>query len=638
MRSALSPAAAAVVAAAAISAAAASAAAVAAIDDCEVAIIGGGIGGAYTAWRLAVDAAVVPAASVCLFEASDRFGGRIYSVDDVPGYEGFVTDVGAYRFHRQSHPIIRSLTEDALGMETACYTDPTTTLPMDVAECPKEARKFLTVRTVSYTGDLDAGKGPGLDAWSPRVPFFLSPEERWGNGGGRKKRRRISDVVVGSDSLIPELASRWDALQDKNSTFEATMKLADEALAALRVGTYKGIPYSDVSVLQIARDAGLTPEELAMEVGFASGAGAFSNFNVLAQLTSSIRSMATRRMKLSAKAPAAAMVVPVTGKGAGRKRAGMASIITKMLGQAREAGVRVYTGHRAVAVRQASRGQMEVDFRNGVTVTAGRLFLNMGKADLLALGAASEPMASATVDARRRVDAALPLGASKVYCYWPSAWWLADLRLSAGDAKTDGPSIVAPRYHDGPVQCTDPADVSTCRGGLLVSYSWGDDTQAASGLWGASHADSPYSPTSSTGPLTVFAKGDLTPRQRLGWTAIVDGLRSSHAPILAARNLSAAIIPEPDVCIMASWFDVSLHIHRAVTTLGDGAATEAFAQPAPGLPVHLVNEAWGDSHGWAEGSLQSAERALWAHMKVPAPEWLNPLLHTAVIKKFNKGA
>lgn len=56
---------------------------------CKVVIVGGGIGGAYTAWRLAVDARAVAGRDVCLFEAAQRFGGRILTVDDVPGFEGY---------------------------------------------------------------------------------------------------------------------------------------------------------------------------------------------------------------------------------------------------------------------------------------------------------------------------------------------------------------------------------------------------------------------------------------------------------------------------------------------------------------------------------------------------------------------
>ena len=50
--------------------------AAAADTSCELAIIGGGPGGLYTAWRLAVDTKTVPAASICIFERAERVDRR----------------------------------------------------------------------------------------------------------------------------------------------------------------------------------------------------------------------------------------------------------------------------------------------------------------------------------------------------------------------------------------------------------------------------------------------------------------------------------------------------------------------------------------------------------------------------------
>jgi len=86
---------AAAVAASAAIALAAAAEADAAPVDCKVTIIGGGIGGAYTAWRLAVDAKVEAGRDVCLFEAKERFGGRILTVEGVPGFEDYAVVRGA---------------------------------------------------------------------------------------------------------------------------------------------------------------------------------------------------------------------------------------------------------------------------------------------------------------------------------------------------------------------------------------------------------------------------------------------------------------------------------------------------------------------------------------------------------------
>lgn len=636
-------------AAAAVSIAAAAAVAAAEPGDavrCAVTIVGGGIGGAYTAWRLAVDARVVRPSDICVFEATKRFGGRIFSVGDVPGYEGYVVDVGAYRFHRTNHPIIRSLVEERLQMETGCYTDSTVQLPMNVTECPSSNSLWATTRTRSYIGNLTAQNAYDLGAYNEDLPYFLTDDQKWGPGMNRTQRRTVASILYGNNSLIPELATRWDALHDKTATYEATMALADEAIAALRTGAYKGIPYAEISAVQIARDAGLSPEELALDSSL--GFTPFFQSNALGDLIVAAREAATARMPLPPTGPAATMVLPVVGAGAGRKRAGMVTIIEKMMNEAKAAGVRVYMGHRAVGVRRVTEcdedeyetgsAPLLVSFDNGVKVANGRLFLNMGKPDLVALGSSSEPLTSGSADFKRRVDAAFVLGGSKTYCFWPRAWWLTDLQLTAGRGRAETAAVVGPRYHDGPVQCTDPSDVETCSGGLLVSYSFGDPTGTASGFYAASFGDAPNSPRSGAEPTTVLRANSTVPRHRLALSAIVSDLRVAHKPVLDALNLTPAVIPDPDVCIVAAWYDVGLHIHRPVPRLSPASPEELFAQPAAGLPIHLVNEAWGGIHGWAESSLLSAERALGVHMRVPRPQWLDKLVYDAAITKFNKGS
>ena len=53
-------------------------------------IVGGGIGGLYAAWRLMKSTNL----TVCVMEASHRFGGRFHTVT-MPG--GFTADLGAMR-------------------------------------------------------------------------------------------------------------------------------------------------------------------------------------------------------------------------------------------------------------------------------------------------------------------------------------------------------------------------------------------------------------------------------------------------------------------------------------------------------------------------------------------------------------
>ena len=65
--------------------------AVAALGPCDVAVVGGGWAGVYSAYRLAPTFE----GTVCLFEAREKTGGRTYSVHEE---DGLTIDIGAYRF------------------------------------------------------------------------------------------------------------------------------------------------------------------------------------------------------------------------------------------------------------------------------------------------------------------------------------------------------------------------------------------------------------------------------------------------------------------------------------------------------------------------------------------------------------
>jgi monoamine oxidase len=81
-----------------------------AVDDVDVAVIGGGIGGLYAAWRLLER--VAPGGRpprVALFEAGDRLGGRLYSV--TPSVTPHLhAEMGGMRYG-SDHPLVTALVE-----------------------------------------------------------------------------------------------------------------------------------------------------------------------------------------------------------------------------------------------------------------------------------------------------------------------------------------------------------------------------------------------------------------------------------------------------------------------------------------------------------------------------------------------
>ena len=95
--------------------------------SCDVAIIGAGPGGVYAAWRLLK---ADPSTSVCIFEATERAGGRIYSARGLGPKGDLTAELGAYRFVRNWTkgwggymwtPLTAALVETALQLPIAQY-------------------------------------------------------------------------------------------------------------------------------------------------------------------------------------------------------------------------------------------------------------------------------------------------------------------------------------------------------------------------------------------------------------------------------------------------------------------------------------------------------------------------------------
>jgi len=82
-------------------------------DVLDIAIVGAGASGLYAAWRLLGSG--TPPGDVAVFEASERVGGRLFSVT-MPGTDGIAAEFGGMRFP-SSQPLITAAAEK-LGLAT----------------------------------------------------------------------------------------------------------------------------------------------------------------------------------------------------------------------------------------------------------------------------------------------------------------------------------------------------------------------------------------------------------------------------------------------------------------------------------------------------------------------------------------
>ena len=86
-------------------------------ETLDVAIVGAGVSGVYTGWRLLTDPPPGrPVPTVQVFEQSQRIGGRLLSVEP-PGIPGVFCELGGMRY-LSSQALVRSLVENKLKLET----------------------------------------------------------------------------------------------------------------------------------------------------------------------------------------------------------------------------------------------------------------------------------------------------------------------------------------------------------------------------------------------------------------------------------------------------------------------------------------------------------------------------------------
>ena len=85
----------------------------------NIAIVGAGAAGTFSAWRLAND--VNDHGTIMIIEATNRIGGRLYSVH-VPNVDPSLTvaEFGAFRYNRNSQPKVTTVV-DILGLENAVF-------------------------------------------------------------------------------------------------------------------------------------------------------------------------------------------------------------------------------------------------------------------------------------------------------------------------------------------------------------------------------------------------------------------------------------------------------------------------------------------------------------------------------------
>jgi len=182
------------------------------------------------------------------------------------------------------------------------------------------------------------------------------------------------------------------------------------------------------------------------------------------------------------------------------------------------------------------------------------------------------------------------------------------------------------RYHDGPVKCkpqpihrqdansTEWVGKAPCLGALLAYYG-GSAVEFYRGYRGT-----------PSEPLTLIKPGTDKDGQLL--TNMHTALMNLHRTELLAKGVDPDSIAPPEIGLLGSWDASFTALYPGYFRLSDGQAPLYIIKPLPGSNIFIGNEAWSDSDGWAEGSLVLTERALYHHIHLTMPLWIESSYYT----------
>ncbi len=553
----------------------------------DVAIVGGGISGIYTGWRLLTTNAGTSAKleawrgsksslSVGVFEGSNRIGGRLLSVRSA-AMPDTVCELGGMRYV-SSQKLVRSLVENKLNLPRH----------EQVVDVP-ENLAFLRNKQFRMKDLTD----PGV------LPYNFSPAEAEQLAQGTMPPGLIGWAVT---QLLPEVA-----------------KLNGDALRAyLSTATIDGTPLH---------------------------CHGFWNL-LMRTLTSEGRSIALSTVgydSLGMNANAADLIAEYFDFTPNVKYSlldkGYENLPWTLQQQFEQAGGTVKTGawlqsFERVRLPDGTDG-VELHFQHGrAPVRARSIVLAMPRRSLELLaqtGPVLDPSVAPHVRYLARSVDALPL--YKMFLVYDKPWW-EPLGVTAGRSLTDMPVHQCYYWQTN----KDAASALMVYNDMASSEYWsglrldpmgsGEAEQwTAPGGLTSSRFHSPHKPFRRKvgAPAPGPAMDPVTQRELANWDAHVapaEMVKEMHRQLCIMHNVPDA--PPPVDAAYMAWADDPYGgaVHFWNPGYKSTEVMTAMTQPVDGFPCYICGEAYSTNQTWAEGALQTAEIVLQQRLGMAPPDWL----------------
>jgi monoamine oxidase len=530
------------------------------IQSVDVVIVGGGVAGAYCAWRLSQpDAAasallrasgVVGQPTVALLEASDRIGGRLWSFVP-PRMPRLRAELGGMRIPTDQTLVVTLLNQ--LGIET---------IPFPMGD--DHNLRYLRGRrfTVADLGNPNV------------VPYDLPPELR-----GKEP-----------DDIVIEVIERYIPNAGRLSEAEWT--------DVRRSATFEGTPLHELSFRYLMQRA--LPDEAFQFVRDDSPVDDFTLNGSAADL-------------MYDWAAGFALTIPVR-----TPLLGMQEIPRTLVKRAEEGGAAVLRQHRLRRLvpcpdAEATAPGLLLDVEriergDTVQIAARHVVLAMPPRAISLLASDSLPVTAPSFPALR--DALIPIAAGKGFLGYERPWW-RDLGITSGRTVSDLPlKLTYYMATEGERPGANPSDTTS-----LLMPTYAEDLELE--FWQSFRRQSPDSPGGA--PFQRPDVGPVPEELALSERAVEEmqrQLRLVHGPDVD--------IGEPFCAFMSDWsrdpYGAGSHIWAVGASAWD--VVPLARQPLPGVNLSICGEAWSTRQGWSLGALMTAERTVQERFGLAWPAWL----------------
>ncbi len=568
------------------------------LPDYDMAVIGGGAGGLYTAWRMLLDGAESSelikkwiaergSLKIGLFEMSDRIGGRVLSAK-APGLPDTVCEIGGMRFV-SSQRYVASLVQNHLKLPVH---EQAVDEPNNI--CYLRGKKLRT-GDLSNPDHLPYHLSEVENEWLSKVPYLntasnflgyailkIFPQIQEQNLSGDKLREWLMEQKDPNDSSIPLYeVGFWNLIAPV---------LSHEAyqIAITTVG-YDCLGFNTNAV-----------DTIVELFDFVPGVKYF----LLDQ--------------------------------------GYDSMLWMLQEQFEQAGGDVLTnmhfrGFDAIQLQDESTG-VELDFHNLTNpLTARAIVLAMPQRSINLLDRRGPVLDWNTVTGRQTrilLDAVEPIHLYKMFIAYPYPWW-EKLGVTQGRSLTDTPVRQCYYWATEKGNKTHPENTNS----IIMVYNDAKSSDFWGGLrhipLGPGDAESIFSSRKFKRQVMPYAEEiEAAQAQQNPWEeklkynwkiseAPAEMVEEMHRQLCVMHEVDIADVPRPIEAAFKDWADDPYGgaVHFWNPGYNSTKTMNAIIQPVDSVPCYICGEAYSQTQTWVEGAFETAELVL-SKFGIADPKWL----------------